>query len=283
MKKVAILTDFSKSAWNALFTVLKLYQDSDVLFYIVHCYEPAFGSMLGDRNKERLAIIYESLSADSTMQLDEVDSYLKKHHQVEKHRFEMRSVKGNVVDALSHMLNNEDIDLIVMGQKGATGAIDVFMGSNTIKVIKKIIDCPILAVPEAQDFKDLDRIIFPTDFSRRIRECQISLLNEMAVAWKSKLTVMQVTQEASLGADQKRNKERLTQALKGVDTCFKNVEMKQSVNASIAAAVKEEKADLIVLIHYTHTFLERLIREPVVKKMAIHSDVPFLVLPQKDC
>jgi nucleotide-binding universal stress UspA family protein len=105
----------------------------------------------------------------------------------------------------------------------------------------------------------------------------------LAKTWNSKLTVVQVTQEAALGTDQQKNKERLMKALKGIDLCFKNVEMKQSINASIAAAVKEIKADLIVLIHYTHTFLERLIREPVVKKMAIHSDVPLLVLPQKEC
>lgn len=283
MKKVAILTDFSKSAWNALFTALKLYESADVLFYIVHCYEPAFGSILGDRSKDRLAIIYESLSADSNRQLDEMDSYLKQHHKVPGHQFEKRSVNGNLVDTLSKMLLEDDIDLIVMGQKGATGAKEVFMGSNTIKVIKKIRDCPILAVPEAQDLKDLDRIVFPTDFTHRIRECQVSLLHELALAWNSRLTVVQVTQENVLGDHQKKNRERLKEDLKDLDIHFKTVEMKESINASIGAAVQEEKADLNVLIHYTHTFLERLVREPVVKKMAHHSDVPLLVLPQKDC
>ncbi|MGB5238271.1 MAG: universal stress protein [Flavobacteriaceae bacterium] len=283
MKKVAILTDFSKSAWNALFTALKLYENFDVLFYIVHCYEPAFGGILGNRSKERLAIIYESLSADSTRQLGEMDSYLKKHHRVKGHQFETRSLKGNLVDTLSQMLIEDDIDLIIMGQKGATGASDVFMGSNTIKVIKKIRNCPILAVPEAQDLKDLDRIVFPTDLTQRIRECQVSILHELALAWKSRLTMVQVTQEAVPGVDQEKNKQRLKEAFEEVDIHFKTVEMKQSVNASIGAAVKEEKADLIVLIHYAHTFLERLVREPVVKKMAHHTDVPLLVLPQKDC
>ena len=283
MKKIVILTDFSKSAWNAMFTVLKLYKDMDVLFYIVHCYEPSFGGVLGDRSKERLAIIYESLSADSTSHLDEMGSYLQKHHNVKGHQFEMKSVRGNLVDTLSQIIREDEIDLIVMGQKGATGAKDVFMGSNTIKLIKKIRNCPILAVPEAQDLKDLDQIALATDLSRRIRQCQVRLLYELALIWQSRLTVVLVTQEAVLGEEQKKNKRALITTLKGVDIEFKTAELKQSLNTSIAAAVKEERADLIVLIHYTHTFLERLIREPVVKKMAHHTDVPLLVLPQKDC
>ncbi|MEN8798059.1 MAG: universal stress protein [Flavobacteriaceae bacterium] len=283
MKKVAILTDFSKCAWNALFTALKLFQDSEVLFYIVHCYEPSFGAILGDRSKERLAIIYESLSADSNRQLDEMDAYLKKHHKKKAHLFEKRSLRGNLIYNISQMLIQDDIELIVMGQKGVTGASDVIMGSNTKKVIKKIRDCPILAVPEAKDFKDLDRIMFPTDLTRRIRKCQVRLLIEMSEAWNSNLTVLQVTQEPALGEDQEKNKQKLIEALKGVDISFMSVEMKQDLNASISTAVKEDKSDLIVLIHYAHTFLERLIREPVVKKMAFHSDVPLLVLPQKDC
>jgi nucleotide-binding universal stress UspA family protein len=283
MKKVAILTDFSKCAWNALFTALKLFQEYDVLFYIVHCYEPTFGGILGDRSKERLAIIYESLSADSNRQLDEMEAYLGKHHKNIRHLFEKRSVRGNLVDNISQMLLQDDIELVVMGQKGATGASDVIMGSNTRKLIKKIRDCPILAVPEASDLKDLDRIMFPTDLSRRIRRCQVRLLTELAMAWKSRLTVLQVTQEPALGEDQKKNKQKLVEDLKEIDMGFMAIEMKQNLNASISTAVKDDKSDLIVLIHYAHTFLERLTREPLIKKMAFHSEVPLLVLPQKDC
>ncbi len=283
MKKVVVLTDFSKCAWNALFTALKLFQASEVLFYIVHFYEPGFGGILGDRSKERLAIIYESLLADSNRQLDEMMAYLKKHHKIEEHYFEKRSVRGNLVYNLSQILIQDDIELVVMGQKGATGAADVIMGSNTIKVIKKIRNCPILAVPEADDFKDMDRIMFPTDLTRRIRQCHVRPLIEMAKAWKSKLTILQVTQESALGEEQEKNKKKLIEALQGVDIGFMTIEMKQNLNASISAAVTEDKSDLIVLIHYAHTFLEKLTREPVVKKMAFHSDVPLLVLPQKDC
>lgn len=283
MKKVTVLTDFSQSAWNALFTALKLYRNSDVLFYIVHCYEPSFGNLLGDKSKERLAVIYESLAANSNSQLDEMFQYLNKHHNIPGHQFEKRSVEGKIWDTLSAMLDEDDIDLIVMGRKGSTGAKDVFMGSNTVKVLQKIKNCPILAVPEEQDFKRLDRIVFPTDFSRRIQKCQIQPLKDLALHWNSRLTVLQVSQEPGLGDEQKRHKEQLMRVLEGIDYCFKTVEMKQSVNLAIDSVVENDKADMIALIHYAHTFLERLIREPVIKKIVFHSSVPLLVLPQKNC
>ena len=40
MKQILLLTDFSDNSWNALFTALKLYEDVEAKFYLMHSFEP---------------------------------------------------------------------------------------------------------------------------------------------------------------------------------------------------------------------------------------------------
>ena len=281
MKNIVVLTDFSDNAWNALFTVLKLYEKVETSFLITHCFEPSIGGILGDKSKERLAVIYESLSTDSNMHLKGILDYLEKHHHNPNHQFKTISVADDLVDTIKKMLNENDIDLIALGARGATGAKDVFMGSNAVKVIKKIKQCAILAVPEDHDFKSLKKIVFPTDFSHRIKTEELEILKDLAELWESQIVLFQVSMESKLGEEQTQHKKALENELEELNYTYLTAEMKINIKSAINSIVEDSKADMIALINYSHTFLERLTREPVVKRMAFNAKVPLLVLPAR--
>ena len=280
MNKILVLTDFSDNAWNALFTGLKLYENTDTQFFILNCFEPKFDSLLGDKSKERLAIIYESLSKNSRNQLTEIETYLSKNHENKKHQFKMISEGEDILSALESFTKENPIDLVIMGARGTTRSREIFMGSNTVKVIRKFRKCPILAVPEDHDFKSLERILFPTDFSHSYRQTQMSYLLKLIKHWGSEIHLFQVTQEIELTKDQLKNKQELEQYFSPVKLHHHCTELKVNIKKAINQAVKSIKADMIAMIYYSHTILEKLTREPVVKKMAFNSPVPLLVLPE---
>ncbi len=282
MRTILLLTDFSENAWNALFTALKLYEKTPTRFLIMNCYEPTFAPVLGHKSKERLAVIYDSLSLNSKKQLTETMNYLDKHHKNEFHEFSDLSLEGEIVDSVKEVQKEYNPELIVMGTKGATKARDVFLGSNTVKVIKKMHKCPVLAVPADHDFKALKRIIFPTDFSRKYHEAEIKPLRSLAKLWNSKLIVFQVTDGIKLGADQIENKAFLESHLNGLSLKFQTVSWHSNIRRAILTEVESAKGDMVVLINYSHTFLERLTREPVVKRMAFQTNVPLLIIPEAD-
>ncbi len=281
MKKILVLTDFSENAWNAIFTALKLHENTEALFFITNCFEPSFAGVLGERSKERLAVIYESLEKNSDAQLNEVLKYLNRHHQTEQHEFRKISIGKDIIDAIKEFLKENEVDLIVMGARGATGAREVFMGSNAVKVIKKIKNYPILAVPQEHDFKSLETIVFPTDFSHAYSVSELRALIDLAKCWSSEILIFQVSQELNLSETQKKNKKYLEEFLGEVNHRSVTAEMKVNVKEAIETIVENSEADMIALIKYSHTFLEKLTREPVVKKMAFKSKVPLLVLPEK--
>src|SRR5690606_4750295 len=109
---------------------------------------------------------------------------------------------------------------------------------------------------------------------------ELQPMADLASAWNCKILVFQVGQEFLMNDVQKTNKEILTNRLQPVKHDFHEVEFKISVAQGIADFSKENGADMIALIHYEHTFMEKLIREPVVKKVAFHSQIPLLVLPE---
>ena len=168
MKNIVLPTDFSDNSWNAIFTAVKLYADVECQFYILHAYEPKALNKLGKKGQQRLGVLYESLAQYSEQELEKVMTYLAKHLKNPLHHFESVSKSDTLEEAINKIISEKDIDLICMGTQGASGAKQVFMGSNTVKVLKQIGDCPILAVPAEYDFKSLKSLLFPTDFMKKI-------------------------------------------------------------------------------------------------------------------
>lgn len=280
MKTILLPTDFSNNAWNAMFTALKLYADTTCHFLLLHTYEPEFANVLGDKSKMRLGVIYDSLGKQSHQELDKILDYLKKNHKNKKHTFDKISKANDLITVVKEIVQKKDVELIIMGTKGATGAKKIFMGSNTVKVINTIRNRPIIAVPEDHDLQRLRTIIFPTDFTKPYESFELQALLELASLWKCHISVFHVGQEFLLSDTQKSNKKLLAVRLKHLDHSFHEVEMLVDVAEAVSAFAQEKDADMLAMIHYRHSFMEKLSREPVIKKVAFRTDVPLMVLPE---
>ena len=279
MKNILLPTDFSDNAWNAIFTGLKMFQTVDCNFILLNTYEPKLANLMGNKSKERLGVIYDSLSENSKLQLDKTMQYLHENHSRSNHKFESVSISNDIEHAINQMVVDRDIDLIVMGTKGATGAKEVFMGSNTVKVIKKVRMCPILAVPHNYDFKALKSVVFPTDFTHPYSKSELKPLIDVVGLWNAEIAILQIAQEYELHDEQKRNLKQLSNRLQDVKHSFHKVEMWNNVAEATNKFAGENDMDLIALIHYPHTFMEKLTREPVIRKIGFHAKVPLMVLP----
>ncbi|NKI25194.1 universal stress protein [Arenibacter sp. 6A1] len=279
MKNILLPTDFSDNAWNAMFTALKLFANEPCCFMLLNAYDPELSKVLGEKGKQRLGVIFDSLAEQSDRGLDKVLTYLGEHHRNPTHTFEKISKSDHLINAISETVRQKEIELIVMGTTGATGAKEIFIGSNTVKVLHKIRNRAILAVPEAHNFQQLKRIVFPTDFSNYFEAHELEPLIRLASLWKAEVYVFQVALEFVMSDTQKSNKELLSKRLKGIEHSFHKVEIEVNVAKAITEFARETEADMIALMHYHHSFMEKLTREAVVKKIGFHTEVPLLVLP----
>ncbi len=280
MKNILLPTDFSDNAWNAIFNVLKMYHDVQCRFIILHAYEPKVLNVLGKKGQHRLGVIYDSLSEHSQQELNKILAYLKENHQNANHTFETISKSDNLVSAINDVLSTKDIDLIGMGTQGATGAKQVFIGSNTVKVMKQVNSCPILVVPNEYNFQTLKSLVFASDFTKKYEKNQLSPMTELAKLWKSTVQVVHIELEFVLSDKQKSNQKLLEDRFEGLEVTFQNIDFEADVSHSLEKFNSDFKVDLMALIRYRHSLWERIIGEPVVKKMSFHTKVPLLILPE---
>ena len=97
--------------------------------------------------------------------------------------------------------------------------------------------------------------------------------------WKAALMIFHVAQDYELNDDQVQHKKQLEKRLDTLDYSFHTVEIWNSIAEATSDFAAKMDADLIALMYYSHSFLEKLSREPVIRKIGFHSKVPILVLP----
>ncbi|WP_190811015.1 universal stress protein [Flagellimonas sp. S3867] len=279
MKNILLPTDFSDNSWNAIFFALKLFKDVSCRFFVLNTYTPDQKNVMGARTYVRTGMIIDALAESSQGGLKKIENYLEENHKNPLHAFEFVSLKGDVDHVLKGYQRQKDADYIIMGTLGATGAKEVFMGTNSVRVLKSVRECPIILVPKEYNFQQLECIVFPTDFSRFYDKYELTPLIELAKLTNAKCKILYLTQEFDKNEVQQQNQKILQDRLSELDIEFHDVEFSSKLAKSINAFAAEERADLITIIHYQHTFFEKLTREPVVKRVAFHSQVPLMILP----
>ncbi len=280
MKTILLPTDFSKNAWNAIFTALKLFHDIRCQFVLLHTYEPNLANILGDRGEQRLGNIYQSMEADARKRMKELLDYLKAHHQNPRHQLATLIKPGDLVWEVRHWMKAHPVDMIVMGTQGATGAARVFLGSNTVHMLKSIRNRPVLAVPQAFDFQHLNHVVFPTDYTHAYEGFELQPMLDLLTPWKATLHVAYAAREFKLKPMQESNRELLQVRLQGVKTCFEEIPLEKSLSGAIAEFSHSIRADMIALMQHRHGFIEGITKEKVVKRIAFDSKIPLLILPQ---
>ena len=73
---------------------------------------------------------------------------------------------NSIADSVENLIEKGFTDLIVMGSTGATGAKEIFIGSNAEKVVRSS-SVPVLVIKDKTDIKTLKKIVFACDFSQK--------------------------------------------------------------------------------------------------------------------
>lgn len=277
MKKILIPTDFSDNAYGALAYAAQLYAEEDCTFFLLHSYTPAIYQseyVLHSPGQIGLGDIYRIDSEDGLKQFRE---RAISEFNNPKHRFETHSAFRVLTEAIGSLVEEREIDLIVMGTQGATGAKELFLGSNTVHAIKRA-KCPILAIPFPYQFKSPAKILFPTDYEIDYRPNLFRELFFIADLHKAAIEVVHIRQNHEPDAEQDTNKGKLVHLLSDLEHHFHEMP-DQGIIEAIHNLQATYDIDLLVMVRNKHTFLENLFSKPVINQIGFHTAIPFLVLP----
>ncbi|WP_324719974.1 universal stress protein [Salinimicrobium sp. HB62] len=159
MKKILVPTDFSEQAENALKVAAQLAEKFNAEIYLLHLIElPAdMVNPVGETRSNDLpeALFFMKLAKKK---FDDLLSRpylkgLKVHDTVEINK----AFEGIIDTSKKH-----GCDFIVMGSQGATGLREMFIGSNTEKVVRTS-DIPVLVVKNEHPSFEVNNFIFATN------------------------------------------------------------------------------------------------------------------------
>lgn len=275
--RVLLTTDFSDNAYNALKYALKLFKGKECLFYLLNTYTYNYdfeSNDVGSTGK-----VSGIIKNNSVQQLEILIEKLIENYATKEHSFELVSTSNTFTDEVKKLVEEEHIDLIVMGTKGATGLKEVLFGSNTIHIIKNS-KCPVLAVPDGYFFEAPTNVLFPTDFTIDYSQVHLKVFKTIATLFDSTLHALHASRKRKLDQIKNRNKEKLKTILSGVDLKFHMVDQ-QEIPMAINEFQNTNYIQLLMMVNNKHTFLENLFFKPVIDQIGFHLSVPFLVLPYK--
>ncbi len=164
MKRILVPVDFSKQADCAVQIAANIARKSGAEIFLLHMIS--------------LPVNEADVSAHGDASSPAKVLYLQKVHEKFNEILRCKSLKGLTVSEevrfhktfvgiieYSHELKT---DLIVMGSSGATGLKEMFIGSNTEKVVRNS-DIPVLVVKCGVSHFEMKKFVFASDFSESVK------------------------------------------------------------------------------------------------------------------
>lgn len=279
MKKILISTDFSENSKNAMRYAMDLFQDIPCHFYLMFVNVQGLDYLQKPVYRFGTNILVENESKTVGQKLKDFDAYAKTISQKDHdHRFTTIQEKGYLLQSIRKHVEEKEIELIVMGTKGASKIKEFFMGSNTGDVITKV-ECDILVVPDKATYLGFNQVVFPTDFALPYSHDVLISISGVVTSKIFPIRLLHVTKsDDPLTREEQDHKDnllqRLTESLPNPIN-FHTVRQKNVENAILDFA-KNVKADLIIMVSKDHTFLHKQFLDTTVEEVSFDTGIPLL-------
>lgn len=273
MKNILLPTDFSENSKNAIRFAMRFFEGETCTFHILNSQKPS-GYITADVLYGAPGTsIYEGILNDNKMELEKMVRFCESISEKENFTFVPKIDFDNIVDAVNQAVALYNIELIIMGSNGATGAAEVIFGSNTLKIIRKV-DCPIIVVPEGYVFEKIHSVLLSVNYQYDVTGEALEVLLKIVRKHKATLKILEIEEDKIEIVPQKNLFKELFKNIAIERYCIKNLPYPMAINAfeqlipiQLHAMVVERKS-----------FLDRFIFGSDTSKISYGSLVPLLVL-----
>lgn len=276
MKTILLPTDFSKNSINAIKYATKLLKNEECDFYILNVQKAS--SFISDdmMSVSSSTTIYSTLIDAAKKSITNIISGLKIKQHNDKHQFHSIVDYDNFIDSINQISDKHQVDLIIMGTKGASGLQRVLFGSNTARVMQRC-HVPVLAIPDGCRYTSLKKIAFTTNHINLFSIEELEILKYILALNDSKLYILHVADEHHLVQNQLQNMEFFNAYFPEATHDFIDVNKKDMFEI-VNQYIVDNNIDMLSMISEKHSFIDRLFTRHALETFAFSIDVPFLVV-----
>jgi nucleotide-binding universal stress UspA family protein len=253
-----------------------------------------YGAKLSDKlNKEiQLLNIYQipisysevPLANISLAEIEEASKVLLQNYKnkiegikTSKKEIKVSSINGDVVEEIIQYATENKPYLIIMGTKGVGGLERLFLGSNTLSIIKKT-KFPILVIPNEVKYHNIEKIGIATDFDDVKETTSVAMIKEWVVLFKAKIDVLHVDFERyHFNANTPMETMNFDNLLEGMNPTYHYIEEKNSADG-LTWFCNNNKIDILAVYPKKHTWFEQIFEKSNTRQIIKNATIPILCL-----
>lgn len=270
MKNFLVPIDFSDTSINAAKYAIALTKDiPEAHVTLYHVYSKISFATLSSKDEGSRQKVSEEALQEVVTKIDGESS----------DRISIIAEEGNFVENIKDYVMGHYIDMVIMGITGSSRITQVFMGTNTLNVIRQI-SCPVMIIPAEADFKGFNHGVFISDFKDVARTTPFASIQNVLDTFKPKLDILNVDSEhfVELTEEYKIERSAMEDKLGNYNPNFSFLRAYDFLEG-INSYVETKNIDLIITVPRKHSFLSQLFKTSHTKKLAYHSTLPILAIP----
>ncbi len=273
MKKIIVPIDFSKHSEFALEAASILAKKNNAQILALHMLEISDSMLINSDNEQQAKAVFFLKLAEQKFETFLDKDYLKDVNvlPIVKH--------FKVFSEVSQVAKEHSADLIVMGSHGTSGFSEIFVGSNTEKVVRHS-EIPVLVIKNRPKSMDYKKVIFASDFSDEAVKPYINASN-LLTSFGSDMYLLNVNVPGERFKSSSEMETTMTEFLQKSDGNLNrmnavNYVSDVSVERGILSFAKKIDADLIVIPTHGRTGLAHFFEGSISEDLANHADLPVM-------
>jgi len=260
MEKILVPIDFSATSEHAFLYALKFANTMNVSIACIHAY---------DENEDEASI------------LTQIDSFkIKNITESETVSIDFAHIQSSLTKAVQEYLKENKVSLILMGTQGAKGFNKLMGVSHTTDLLSQF-TTPFLIIPENYQYKQMDYIMWASDFKFIDDDDAIDILIEIAKNFDAEVRIAHVHTSKKHGTQAEhleRSREKYLFENEKVKYSFKRI-LHSGISEGIQYYLKlKGDNDMLCLIRREHGFMSKLFRKDHALEFASSPDIPLLIL-----
>ncbi len=269
MKRILVPTDFSEQAENALKVAVKLSKKHGGEIFVLHSMEmPLHLATSGDKGSLPESLFFIKLA-------EKRFTDLRKKPYLADIPVNEAIGHNEIYEDIEEACKRNKIDLIVMGSNGASGFKEMFVGSNTEKVVRTS-KTPVLVIKNNHEQFHVTDFVFATDFSEEARGV-LDKAQKFAKKLGAKMHLLFVNTPADFktSAQAQRIMENLVKGM-GVENYTLNIYNDTSVEKGILNFAKHINAQLIGMGTHGRKGISHFFNGSISEDMVNHANMPVI-------
>lgn len=273
MKTILVATDFSETASHAAYySVSMAMQIGFPRIMLYHSYDiPYASSDIPLPEPDNIQQLHEKSVAFLEYLKNDLTTVAGQQITIDIHTNE-----SPLLLAIETFVQEEDIQLVVMGTTGKRKIEKILLGSNCQSLAKEC-TVPLLLVPYEAPVERIKRIVLATDLKEVAEISPVMTIKNLIHALQAKLFILNVDYNESehYSPDIIAQQKALHKLWDDENPEYHFTNNKDCA-AGIAAFAEEKDIQLVIAIPRKHSFFQSLFHRSLTEKLAYHSHIPLL-------